>query len=81
MYNRVVWGFKDIVSTMFSDINFAPNYLMTDAEVAKRKALVSVFPKAQTLMCYFHVVQSCEEKLQGNVNRKLIMKLKTFTCA
>ncbi len=42
--------------------------------MAKRKALVLVFPKAQTLMCYFHVIRSCEEKLQDNVNRKLIMK-------
>jgi hypothetical protein len=57
MYNRVVRGLKDIVSTMFSDITFAPKYLMMDAEVAKRKALVSVFPKIQTLMCYFHVIK------------------------
>jgi hypothetical protein len=61
MHKRIVRGFKDIVFTMFSDITFALNYLMMDAEMAKRKALVSVFPKPKTLMCYFHVIKACEE--------------------
>jgi hypothetical protein len=76
MHKRIVRGFKDIVFTMFSDITFALNYLMTDAEMAKRKALVSVFPKPKMLMCYFHVIKACEEKLQG---KKSFSKA-TFDC-
>jgi hypothetical protein len=55
MYLRVVQGFKDIISDLFPDVPFLSNYLMTDAEHAERTALVSVFPEADTLMCFFHV--------------------------
>jgi hypothetical protein len=55
MYLSIVQGFKDIISDLFPDVPFLSNYLMTDAEHAERTALVSVFPEADTLMCFFHV--------------------------
>jgi hypothetical protein len=55
MYLRVLQGFKGIISDLHPDVSFLPNYL-TDAEHAERTALVSVFPEADTLMCFFHVI-------------------------
>jgi hypothetical protein len=43
---------------------------MTDAEHAERTALVSVFPEADTLMCFFHVIKAAEDKLSGNKDRR-----------
>lgn len=73
-YLRIVNGFKDVISKLLPDVTFAPNYIMTDAETAERVALKSVFPSAKPLMCYFHVVKACEEKLRNNSERSVIMK-------
>jgi hypothetical protein len=43
---------------------------MTDAEHAESTALVSVFPEADTLMCFFHVIKAAEDKLSGNKDRR-----------
>jgi hypothetical protein len=45
---------------------------MTDAELAERRALLSVLPEAQPLMCYFHVKKACEDKMRGNAEKELI---------
>jgi hypothetical protein len=55
MYLRVVQGLKTLVS-------FMPAYVMTDAEVAERKALLPVFSQVQPLMCYFHMLRGNAEK-------------------
>jgi hypothetical protein len=47
---------------------------MTNAEVTERKALLDVFPRVQSLMCYFHVKKACEEKLRGNAEKDVILK-------
>lgn len=73
MYDRLVQGFKNIVNTMFPEVAFMPDYIMTDAELAERNALVSVFPEAETLMCYFHVKKACDEKLRGKAEKLLIL--------
>jgi hypothetical protein len=47
---------------------------MTDAELAEKRAPLSVFPEAQPLMCYFHVKKACEDKLKGNTEKELILQ-------
>jgi hypothetical protein len=47
---------------------------MTDAEHAERTALVSVFPEADILMCFFNVVKAAKDKLSGNKDRDVILK-------
>jgi hypothetical protein len=59
---------------LLSQVALEPAYLMTDAEVMERKALLTVFPQGQTLMCYFHVKKACEEKLRGNTEKEVILK-------
>ncbi len=73
-YLRVVQGFKDIFSDLFPGVPFLPNYLITDAEHADRTALVSVFPEADTLMCFFHVIKASKDKLSWNKGRDVILK-------
>jgi transposase-like protein len=79
MYLRVLQGFKDIISDLHPDVSFLPNYL-TDAEHAERTALVSVFPEADTLMCYFHVIKASKDKLSGNKHRDAMLKDITSLC-
>jgi transposase-like protein len=74
MYLRVIQGFKDILCDLFPLVPFNPKYLMTDAEHAERTALVSIFPEADTLMCYFHVIQANKDKLSGNKHRDAMLK-------
>jgi hypothetical protein len=74
MYLRVVQGFKDIISDLFPGGPFLPNYLMTDAEHTERIALVSVFPEADALMCFFHVIKASKDILSGNKDRGVILK-------
>ncbi len=71
MYLRVIQGFKDILCDLFPRVSFNPKYLMTDAERAERTALVSIFPEADPLMCYFHVIKASKDKLSGNKHREL----------
>jgi hypothetical protein len=47
---------------------------MTDAEHAERTALVSVFPEADTWMCFFHVIKAAKDKLSGNKEKDVILK-------
>jgi transposase-like protein len=47
---------------------------MTDAEHAERTALMSVFPEADILGCFFHVIKASKEKLSGNKDKDEIMK-------
>jgi hypothetical protein len=51
VYQRVVQGLKDLVSKVLPQVSFMPVYVMTDAELAERRALLYVFPEAQPLMC------------------------------
>jgi len=74
VYQRVVQGLKDLVSKVLPQVTFMPAYVMTDAELAERRALLSVFPEAQPLMCYFHVKKACEDKLRGNAEKELILQ-------
>jgi hypothetical protein len=74
VYQRVVQGLKDLVSKVLPQVTFMPAYVMTDAELAERRALLSVFPEAQPLMCYFHVKKACEDKLRGNIEKELILQ-------
>ncbi len=55
MYLKVGQGLKDLVPRLLPQVAFMPAYVMTDAEVSDRKALLTVFPQAQPLMCYFHI--------------------------
>jgi hypothetical protein len=54
MYHSIVQGLKDLVSKVLPQVSFMPANVMTDAELAERRALLSIFPEAQPLMCYFH---------------------------
>jgi hypothetical protein len=74
MYLRVIQGFKDILCDLLPFVPFYPKYLMTDAEHAERTTLVSVFPEADTLMCYFHVIKASKDKLSGNKHRDAMLK-------
>ena len=74
MYLRVIQGFKDILCDLFPHVSFNPKYLMTDAERAERTALVSIFPEADPLMCYFHVIKASKDKLSGNKHRDIMLK-------
>ncbi len=74
MYLRVIQGFKDILCDLFPLVPFNPKYLMTDAEHVERTALVSVFPEADTLMCYFHVIKASKDELSGNKHRDAMLK-------
>ena len=74
MYLRVIQGFKDILCDLFPHVSFNPKYLMTDAERAERTALVSIFPEADPLMCYFHVIKASKDKLSGNKLRDVMLK-------
>lgn len=74
VYQRLLKGFKDIIATVFPKVTFSPDYIMTDAEPAERNALVSNFPEAETLMCYFHVRKACEEKLRNKAEKLLILE-------
>jgi hypothetical protein len=74
MYLRVVQGLKDLVSRVFPQVTFMPAYVMKDAELAERRALLSVFPEIQPLMCYFHVKKACEDKLRGSTEKELILQ-------
>jgi hypothetical protein len=47
---------------------------MTDAEHAERTALISFFPEAGTLMCFFHEIKAAKDKLSGNNDRDVILK-------
>ena len=62
------------MSKVLPQVTFMPAYVMTDAELAERRALLSVFPEAQPLMCYFHVKKACEDKLRGNAEKELILQ-------
>ncbi len=73
MYLRVVQSFIDIICDFLPDVPFLPKYLMTDAEHAEMTALISVFPEADTLMCYFQVVKAAKDKLSGNKERDAIL--------
>jgi hypothetical protein len=55
MYLRVVQGLKDLVSRLYPQVTFMPAYVMADAEMAERKALLTIFLQVQPIMCYFHV--------------------------
>jgi hypothetical protein len=72
VYQRVVQGLKDLVSKVLPKVTFVPAYVMTDVELAERRALLSIFPEAQPLMCYFHIKNACEDKLRGNPNNYTI---------
>jgi hypothetical protein len=74
VYQRVVQGLKDLVSKVLRQVSFMPAYVMTHAELAERKAILSVFPEAQPLMCYFHIKKACEDKLKGNTEKELILQ-------
>jgi hypothetical protein len=74
MYLRVVQGLKDIISRLYPQVSVMPHYIMTDAEVAERKALLPVFLEAQPLMCYFHVKKACKYKLRGNAEKGVIFQ-------
>jgi hypothetical protein len=74
VYQKVVQGLKDIVSKVLPQVTFVPAYVMTDAELAEKRALLFVFPEAQPLMCYFHVKKACEDKLRGNIEKELILQ-------
>jgi hypothetical protein len=74
MYMKVLQGLKDVVPRVLPQVTLEPAYVMTDAEVAERKALLDVFPGVQPLMCYFHVKKACEEKLRGNAEKDVILK-------
>lgn len=74
MYMKVLHGLKDLVPRVLPQVTLEPAYVMTDAEVAERKALLDVFPGVQPLMCYFHVKKACEEKLRGNAEKDVILK-------
>jgi hypothetical protein len=77
VYPRVVQGLKDLVSKVLPHVSFMPAYVMTDAELAERSALLSVFPEAQPLKCYFYVKKACEDKLRGNAEKELILQYLT----
>jgi hypothetical protein len=74
MYMKVLQGLKDLVTRVLPQVALEPAYVMTDAEVMERKALLDVFPQGQPLMCYFHVKKACEEKLRGNAEKDVILK-------
>jgi hypothetical protein len=74
VYQRVVQGLKDLVSKVLPQVTFVPAYVMTDAELAERRALLSIFPEAQPLMYYFHIKKTCEDKLRGNAEKELILQ-------
>jgi hypothetical protein len=63
-----------VVSKVLPQVTFMPAYVMTDTELAERRALLSVFPEAQPLMSYFHVKKACEDKLRGNIEKELILQ-------
>jgi hypothetical protein len=74
VYHRVAQGLKDLVSKVLPQVSFMPAYVMTDSELSERRALLSVFPEAHPLMCYFHVKKACEDKLRGNAEKELILQ-------
>jgi hypothetical protein len=74
MYMKVLHGLKDLVPRVLPQVTLEPAYVMTNAEVVERKALLDVFPRVQPLMCYFHVKKACEEKLRGNAEKDVILK-------
>ena len=65
-YTRALTALQAVVAQYHPTVNFAPDYCMTDAEKAERDALLDCFPTTYHLMCYFHVVKVCKEKLAGN---------------
>jgi hypothetical protein len=73
MYMKVLHGLK-VVPRVLPQVTLEPAYVMTDAEVMERKALLDVFPGVQPLMCYFHIKKACEEKLRGNTEKDVILK-------
>ncbi len=73
-YLKVVQGLKDLVPRLLPQVTFMPAYVMTDAEVAERKALLSVFLQVQPIMCYFHVKKACKDKLRGNAEKEVILQ-------
>jgi hypothetical protein len=74
MYMKVLQGLRDLVPRLLPQVALEPAYVMTDAKVMERKALLDVFPQGQPLMCYFHVKKACEEKLRGNAEKDVILK-------
>jgi hypothetical protein len=44
MYMKVLQGLKDLVPRLLPQVALEPAYVMTDAEVVERKALLDVFP-------------------------------------
>jgi len=97
IYEEVLRVFQRIVMHVVPGINFSPQYVVTDCDVAERyvfttcyilcfitwfqwcynyvhnvsfpfpsphrDAILASFPRITHLMCYFHVMKNCKEKL------------------
>lgn len=58
-----------------TDSNFEPNIIISDAAEAIRNAVDAIFPNAEQVMCYVHVLRNVEkQKFQKKENKKRISK-------
>jgi hypothetical protein len=71
---KLLQGLKDVVPRVLPQVALEPADVMTNAEVAQRKALLDVFPQGKPLMCYFNIKKACKEKLRGNAEKDVILK-------
>ena len=63
-YTEVLRRFKVSYNNVFQE-EFVPSFTMADGEKALREAISNLFPEANTLMCYFHVIKNVREKMIG----------------
>lgn len=68
--------FNDIKETYTAIFGSPPNvhFIMGDADRAQQNASNEVFPAAESLMCFFHVVKNCKDKLAG-YSRDIYLKI------
>ncbi|POM69851.1 Hypothetical protein PHPALM_13827 [Phytophthora palmivora] len=74
----VAWCFnylKRVMLRVFA-VNFAPHYIMTDADKAQYSVCATEIPSAKILMCWFHVCQHAWEKSKklSKLKRDLIFR-------
>jgi hypothetical protein len=63
-YYRAFEEFKLLLRLIYPDVEFSPDFIMTDCDDSERKAALLSFPMTTHLMCFFHVQKNVKEHLR-----------------
>lgn len=69
--------FESLIQTVqnLTNLCFMPNIVISDAAEAIRSAVESIFPSAEQVMCYVHVLRNIEkQKFKSKKNKKIILE-------